>query len=170
MKSWTFIGYYLVGVFTFSLLMLLSFCVGRCTAERCDNILEQTDTVVVRDTIRIPSVRLQTQVVAQEVVRYKYVPVVVTDSFVERDTVIQVKDDVAVIPISRKTYTDSSTYRAVVSGYDPRLEEMEIYRENTIVTRWKQKHWHIGFGAAAGVSMVTRKPDITIGLMGGYTF
>lgn len=171
MKGWTFLGYYVVGLFSFALMMVLSFFLGRCTAEKCsDNIIEQNDTVVVRDTVRIEPEHLPVQVVTQEVVRYKYVPVTVTDTLVERDTIIQVKDGIASIPITRKTYTDSATYKAVVSGYDPQLESMEVYRENLVVTRWKQKHWRIGVGGAAGVSVVTGKPDITIGLMGGYTF
>lgn len=153
-----------------ALMMLGSFALGRWTAKNCTDILEHSDTVVIKDTVKIPSVKLQTQMVTQEVVRYKYVAVHLTDTLVERDTVIQVKDDVAVIPITRKTYTDSATYKAVVSGYDPKLEEMEIYQTNTVVTRWKKRRWHVGIGGAAGVSVVTGKPDVTFGLTAGYTF
>ncbi len=31
------------------------------------------------------------------------------------------------IPITRRTYTDTTTYRAVVEGYDPRLVTLDIY-------------------------------------------
>lgn len=153
-----------------ALMMLGSFALGRYTAEKCSDILEQSDTVVIKDTVKIPTVKLQTQVVTQEVVRYKYVTVHLTDTLVERDTVIQVKDDVAVIPITKKVYTDSASYKAVVSGYDPRLESIEVYQENTIVTKWKQRHWNLGVGGAAGVSVITGKPDMTVGLIGGYSF
>lgn len=171
MKKITLIGWYLLGVLTFVVLMFLAFLAGRWTAQRAaDGDIDTTDTLIVKDTVKIPFDKIETQVVMQEVVRYKYVPVVVTDTFVERDTVIQVNDDVAVIPISRKTYTDSATYRAVVSGYDPRLDEIEVYRDNMIVTKVSKKRsrWAIGAQAGAGIGLINRKPDIYVGLGVNY--
>lgn len=171
MKNITVIGWYLIGLLTFILLMFLAFETGRWTADKAkDGTEDVRDTVIRVDTLKVPTEVLQTQIVTQEVIKYKYVPVVVTDTFVERDTVIQVHENIAVIPISRKEYTDSQTYRAVVTGYDPKLEEIEVYRENTEITiRKKEKQrWGVGVQAGAGVGLTTRKPDLYIGLGASY--
>ena len=171
MRGWSLIICYIVGLLTFALMMMLSFFLGRCTAKKCtDGFDELPDTVVVRDTIKIDPKQLPAQLAKKDVVKYKKVPVLVTDTFIERDTIIQVVDGVASIPITRKTYTDSATYKAVVSGYDSRLESMEIYRDNLVVTKWKQKHWNFGLGATTGVSVTTGHPDVVFGFYAGYSF
>lgn len=167
MKNVSVIGWYLIGLLTFIVLMALSFTAGRWTADEAkDGTEEVIDTVIKIDTVQIPTEVLQTQIVTQEVIKYKYVPVMITDTFVERDTFIQVKENVAVIPISRKEYTDSQTYRAVVTGYDPKLEEIEVYRENMEITirKKERQRWGIGAQAGAGVGLFNRQPDVFVGL------
>ena len=82
----------------------------------------------------------------------------------KHDTIIRVEDGVAVIPISLKTYTESSTYKAVVSGYDPRLEEIEIYQEQTVITR-REKAPRLSFGIQGGLYATPKglQPGIGIG-------
>lgn len=156
-------------LFFISILICVSFVIGRRTATS-DNENSDNDTIIYHDTIRIPFEKLQTQIVTQEIIRWRIAPVMVTDTFVEKDTVIQVKENVAVIPIMRKEYTDSATYRAVVSGYDPRLDEIEIYRENMIVTQVKKerRRWAIGATAGAGIGLFNRQPDVFVGV--GVTY
>lgn len=169
MKRLTFLGWYIVGVVTLIALMALAFLAGRWAAGEANNDWEETtDTLIVKDTVRV--LDPQPQLVTQEVVKYKYVMVDRVDTLLERDTVIQVKENVAVIPITQKTYTDSTTYRAVVSGYDPRLDEIEIYRENMIVTQVKKERirWAIGATAGAGLGLFNRQPDVFVGV--GVTY
>lgn len=44
------------------------------------------------------------------------------------DTIYIGKDSVD-IPLIQRTFTDNSTYKAIVSGYKPNLESMEIYQK-----------------------------------------
>lgn len=144
--------------------LVVMFFVGRCSVDVTHEVVEKSDTITRTDTVKIPD----PQLVTQEVVRYKYVPVaidVAPDTIIQRDTVIQVQDGVAVIPISMKTYTDSSTYKAVVSGYDPRLESIEVYQKTTTITNTvKARPW--SFGVQGGVYMTPAgvQPGIGIGL------
>ena len=74
-----------------------------------------------------------------------YLPIIVdttTDRTVEGDSVP------VLIPITSKEYK-TDNYRAIVSGYKPSLDFMEIYGEKEIITlKPKQKRW--GFGLQFG--------------------
>lgn len=100
--------------------------------------------VIRRDTIRIE----KPVFVRSSVKDFILVPV--------RDTV-RVTDTVyTVIPRIERVYEDS-TYRAVVSGYDPRLEQLEIYRKTAtqVVTLTQvERQSRFGFGLAAGPSVL----------------
>ena len=97
------------------------------------------DTVVIRDTVR--------DTVPKYVKAYLdrwdtiYVP---TDTIHSHDTVP------VIIPIEKKEYR-TANYRAVVSGYKPSLDYMEVYRKTQTVTLSpKPKRW--GIGLQAGIS------------------
>ena len=151
-------------------LMVAAFFVGRCTGQMGadEGLIAHSDTVTVTDTVKIPFEKLETQVVTQEVIRYKYVPVTVDPDTVYKekyDTIIRVQDGVAVIPISLKTYTDSSTYKAVVSGYDPRLESIEVYQEQTVITRTVQpSRWSVGLQGGLYATPKGLQPGIGVGV------
>ncbi|MGJ0790791.1 DUF6808 domain-containing protein, partial [Bacteroides faecis] len=70
-----------------------------------------------------------------------YLPIIVdttTDRTVEGDSVP------VIIPITSKAY-NTDNYRAVVSGYKPSLDFMEVYGEKEIITlKPKQKRWGLG--------------------------
>ena len=65
-----------------------------------------------------------------------------------------VADSVAVIvPMERKTYTDSSTYRAVISGAWASLDTMEVYPRREIVTIKQppdRRRWGVSLTAGYG--------------------
>ena len=130
--------------------------------------VSKSDTVeVVRfDTIRdtLPLVR------TEKITRY----ITLTDSMLIHDTVT---NDI-ILPIAQKVYSDDSTYTAYVSGAKvdsfPRLDSIMVRQKtiertitNTII---KKQHWQFGIGATGGISVTTRKPDVVIGVFGGYTF
>ena len=101
------------------------------------------DTLIVRDTLRDTVPR-------PVLVRFDHwdtlrVAVRTTDTL--RDSVyIPVP-----IPIERKEYR-TDDYRAIVSGYRPRLDLMEIYRKTRTVTVTKEpKRWGIGPTAGFGI-------------------
>lgn len=101
------------------------------------------DTLIVRDTLRDTVPR-------PVLVRFDHwdtlrVAVRTTDTL--RDSVyIPVP-----IPIERKEYR-TDDYRAIVSGYRPRLDLMEVYRKTRTVTVTKEpKRWGIGPAAGFGI-------------------
>lgn len=83
----------------------------------------KTDTVFVHDTF----------VIEQPV--YKERRVVDTMYVAVRDTVVKNDTTFVRLPRESKTYGDKR-YTAVVSGYDPSLDKLDIYVENRIVTEY----------------------------------
>lgn len=62
------------------------------------------------------------------------------------------KDSVwAVVPITQKVYADS-TYKAWVSGYNPKLDSIQVYRQTIVTTKTETvvKKRRIGIGVQAG--------------------
>lgn len=88
----------------------------------------KSDTIYIHDTIRI----VEPQIVKEEVVRYEQVILPVIDTIVKINTIDSVDSAKVVIPITERTYEDS-TYKAVVRGYNPELVSLDIYRQQTTV-------------------------------------
>ena len=100
------------------------------------------DTVTVYDTLTVvqpaPAEVAQLPAVVKRLPRWTQR----VDKNVQQDSVLaaavdldSATDSVAVIvPMERKTYTDSSTYRAVISGAWVALDTMEVYPRREIVT------------------------------------
>ena len=143
----------------FIIAILASFLYGRKVGRQGQEVVIETkvDTWVVRDTIRINEpVFVERRVVdtmTVEVVDYK---VVHDTAFVN-------------LPREEVEYRDTA-YRAVVSGFLPRLEEIEIYRQDRIVTietvkTIKEKNrWGLGIQAGAGISTQGIVPYVGIGV------
>lgn len=128
--------------------LLLSVIVWmRCNPHDPHTVYVKGDTVRIRDTIRdtIPKPVKETLKRNDTV----YLPILIdttTDRTVEGDSIP------VLIPITSKEYK-TDDYRAVVSGYNPSLDSMEIYRDKKIITLTplqKNKRW--GFGLQAGYS------------------
>lgn len=155
-------------VYFLLLLTAVNIVVGVYMLTRQKPVLERSDTVeVVRyDTIRdtMPVVRTETK---------KYY-IKIPDTLLLHDTVT----GEVTMPVVQRMYTDDTTYRAYISGVRiedyPRLDSIMVRQrtiERTITnTVTKKKHWRIGVGVNAGVSLTTGKPDIQAGIFGGYTF
>ena len=109
-----------------SLVFLLGWYVGkRMERAKFPDISERVDTLLVRDTL------VWEKPVPVEVIKWKtateYLPV--------HDTTI-VRDSVLVdVPIERKVYKEDSTYYAVVSGFRPSLDTLEVYKETVYVEK-----------------------------------
>ena len=106
------------------------------------------DTIIRIDTVRdsIP----QPFIVRFDHWDTLYVPLYIVDT-VQADSVLLPVP----IPMERREYV-TKDYRAVVSGYKPSLDVMEVFRKtNTVTVREKEKRWGIG-------------PQVGIGYPGGW--
>lgn len=168
---------------------------NHCNHLRNDKGKVTVDTVTVRDTVRITEPRAADSVVTG-VIR---VPMVLpTEPTVPKAEIevfepgrlsevmdghtgnkggseaqgmgkIARKDTVwAVVPRTQKRYEDS-TYMAWISGYEPRLDSIEVYQKTTVVTksvegRGKSKRFNVGLTGGFGYGVFTRKPDMWVGV------
>lgn len=116
-----------------------------CNPHDPSTVYVKGDTIRVRDTI----VDIVLMPVKETLKRTDtvYLPIIVdttADRTVEGDSVP------VLIPITSKEYK-TDDYRAVVSGYKPSLDSMEVYREKEIITlKPKQKRWGLGLQVGYG--------------------
>ena len=140
-------------------LILASFLVGRLT-KKCDPVkIVQYDTLpsvvhldTIRDTVPVPKYR--------EVIRY--------------DTIHDTADGKPIhfpIPISRYLFTDDSTYRMEVEGYNVKANSIEVYPRTvtqTIIQRvevpGRPKRWGIGVSAGAALTPQGIRPYLGVGV------
>lgn len=85
-----------------------------------------------------------------------------TGKIAQKDTVW------AVVPRTQKRYEDS-TYTAWISGYEPRLDSIEVYQKTVVVTkrvegRVKNRRFNVGLTGGFGYGVFTRKPDVWVGV------
>ncbi len=126
-----------IGLFVVVILAGAFFIWGKCGGERQSTVRIRIDTIVVRDTIR------DTLLVPQKIYLTRV------------DTVyMQLPNDTVkvpvLVPIERKVY------RAVVSGFHPNLDSMEIFPQTRVIPRTVEaasatkRRW-IRFGIGVGV-------------------
>lgn len=131
--------------------LTLGFAAGRLsaptpTSATITRTICHTDTVTRRDTLRIT---IPAPAPAPSV---RYVTI--------RDTIR--------IPAQTRVYADS-TFRAVVSGIDPRLDSLTIHPPLSIITRTLSHTSHPsrwGLGVTAGASLTPRglSPSMSVGV------
>ena len=111
----------------------------------------QRDTIVMRDTIRIPAPR------PISVVTQGTILLALQDALISAPDTLRSRDTIYVqMPREVKTYCDSS-YRAVVSGFRPSLDEIEIYQRTKVVTETRvvrSSPW-VTIGPSVGVGIAT---------------
>lgn len=175
-------------------LIAVGFAVGRFSGNgsRGGGLSSEHREVVriVRDTIRVESprsvgYRAETVVTRRLPLAEPKSSLSATDSTATEsgemrivDSLAQTVDTVTVaVPVTALTYTDSMTYRAVVSGFEPRLDTLVIYPSPrvevvapiaTAVTKQARRHWGIGLTAGATVTSHGIAPGLTVGVT--YTF
>lgn len=126
---------------------------------------EKVDTLIIRDTVTIE----QPKPKPAKAEKRDSMLAPVVDTVVIRDTVY------IVLPRETKTYGDER-YTAVVSGYNPSLDRLEIYLENQVVTKVAipqiaappPKRWGLGVQVGAGATLqgqtVRISPYIGVGI------
>lgn len=146
--------------------MLAGFIAGRITRKA---LLEQvevvrTDTLTVHDTVRLE----RPVYITQRVVDSIYVPV--TDTLRLHDTTFMV------LPRQQREYRDT-LYHAWVSGYDPALDSIDIFRKERYVTvevtktvMPEPKKWHVGVSAGYGACLLNETPVLSPYLGIGITY
>ncbi|WP_302773757.1 DUF6808 domain-containing protein [Parabacteroides johnsonii] len=148
MKSWH--------VILILILCLLCFLSGRHTNRIGDELVGKTDTSTLRDTIRdsIPYPVYET--VIQTVP--EMFPVYIT---LEGDTV---REPIFVpVPVTQKEYL-TDDYRAWVSGYNPSLDSIDIFRKTMSITkRQSSRRWGIGIMAGCGIGRDGLSPYVGVG-------
>ncbi|UKK52110.1 hypothetical protein L6472_05900 [Prevotella sp. E13-17] len=155
--------YTILGIFV----LFCVFMAGRSSVGQRDGIINDTtivDTVKYRKPVPVDSI----------VVRYitKTLPIK-KDSLNVGDSIVY--DSIPVeIPITQKEYSDDSTYRAWVSGYEPHLDSIHVYRKNIYVFEKPkpkpQRGFSWGLQGGAGYGLIHGKSDIFIGFGGSYSF
>lgn len=158
-----------------AVLCFVAFCFG-WSVRGYDNERMLRDTITDTTTIVVYDTTTYRQPVAVDsvVLRYETIKVrkVVNDTIVSliADTITIDEDSIAVeIPITQRTYTDS-TYSAWVSGYNLRLDSIQVFSRteyrtvtNTIEVK-DTKRWGIGIQGGVGVGKAGISPYIGIGV------
>lgn len=141
--------------------LFIVFFVGRCSAP----VPDAARTIDTVSMLHVDTVR--------------YVQVQYRDRWrVRTDTLIQVinGDTVFVpVPIDRYTFTDDTSYRAVVSGYNVSLDRLDIFRptiERTITIREpaRKRRFGLGLQCGYGISMPNGTFHTYIGVGISYNF
>ena len=144
-----------------AILICMSFHIKKLETQLEDCRNAQTDTVIVTKT--------DTIIVEKPVPYIKYISkteyVKISDTLMVHDTVLKIWK----APREYLVYKDS-TYRAVVSGVDPRLDTLNIYRPTIIQTITKtvevkkKTHWGIGVQAGYGYNGKKWSPYVGAGV------
>lgn len=152
-----------------TLVFILVMCnYAQCTRNAVrDDFYEKlvTDTMWFEKTDTLPPPK------AEKVYKYIKVPVPMNDT-----NTPDMKDDSLELAVVQRKYSDDSTYTAYVSGVAidsfPRLDSISV-KERTITiehivervrTTTKQKRLTWGVQTGVGVGVMTRQPDIYIGI------
>lgn len=90
----------------------------------------------------------------------------VTDTLLIHTTDTLMREVVVSLPREERVYMDS-TFRAVVSGYRPALDTMQIYQRNSVVKVIERKappRWSLGLQSGVGVTPKGVQPYVGVGI------
>ena len=138
-------------------LCLLCFVFGRYTKKSEIELVGKTDTLIrvdtIRDSIPYPVYETVIQTVPE------IFPVYITLS---GDTV---REPIFVpIRITQKEYL-TDNYHAWVSGYNPALDSIDIFRETTYITkRQPARRWGLGVIGGYGIGRSGLSPYVGVGV------
>ena len=153
----------------FLLALTLGFILGR-VGENKGQVTERirVETKVKMDTVKIAD----PAPVHDTIVKYVRVKMPI---YHFRDSTKKVEDSADVsVPITQTVYSDS-TYKAWVSGHLARLDSIEVYRKNTIITRTIEKtitkpprRWGVGISVGVGYGATSKQIEPYIGIGATY--
>lgn len=114
-------------ILSFIIILFVGFVVGYCTRPQ--------NNAIIKTEYKTDTLRITTPAEVHVDTFYRSVPVPVKQ---KPDTVLLTRTDsiLVYLPFERKVYEDS-TYRAVISGYKPVLEEFDVYARETTIYKEK---------------------------------
>lgn len=133
---------------------LLYFCWARPALERQPDVVIKTDTLVVRDTVTmtelVPVIRRVVDTIHVEV------------PTVQHDTIS------VMLPREEVIYQDSS-YFAVVSGFQPRLDTLKVFPETRTIyiektVKSPEKRWGLSLVGGGGFGAQGLTPFVGLGI------
>ena len=160
-KAWDFISY-VIAVIIIAIIIVGATIFGKWFENyffpKDPEIVVKRDTVVVHDTLRYEVPVPEKEIV----VKYIRVPVEVRDTLQRTDTLW------VELPRLQREYADS-TYRAWVSGYDPALDSIEVYRRTEYIHETqtillKPRKWSVGIQAGYGAGKDGLTPYLGVGV------
>lgn len=140
---------------------VLSWRLGYRTAVAESIETPKADTLIIRDTVTVENpVPILTTIIDTILVAYPDIVIIHDTTFVQ-------------LPKERKEYSGKD-YRAVVSGYQPSLDLIQVFPETKVVTRTisvpsrKRSHFALSLQAGYGITIqdnrITPLPYIGAGL------
>nr|DAM99353.1 MAG TPA: hypothetical protein [Caudoviricetes sp.] len=140
---------------------VLSWRLGYRTAVASTSSATEADTLIVRDTVTVECpVPVFTTIIDTILVAYPDIVLIHDTTFVQ-------------LPRERKEYSGKD-YRAVVSGYQPSLDLIQVFPETKVVTQTisvpsrKRSHWALSLQAGYGITLqnnrITPLPYIGAGI------
>lgn len=146
---------WLAGVVLVPVLIGSGFIWGRYGGDRLPEERLRIDTVIFRDTIR------DTLLVPRKI----YLTRVDTVYMWQPNDTVKVP---VLVPIERKVY-ETEDYRAVVSGFRPSLDSLDIFPQTRVITRTveakiaaKRRWFRLGIGVGVGYDPFKRSLHPTI--------
>ena len=161
------IMYILLGIITG--LVLTCFCLNR--KVKTLSTVKTTDTLELRDTTTDTLIYRNPEFIFTKQIGYDSVRIIKNDS----NSIQIISDSVVEIPITQKEYKDS-TYHLWVSGYNPKLDSIEVYPSQVtttkIITQEKATSRRFGFtvGPSVGYDVINRSPSVGISVVYGIRF
>lgn len=154
MNNWKIWAVTLLTAFLFGALALYFAVKGHFQAK-LEGLTPEVIRVIKRDTLR-----LNTPVLREiHIVTHDTIKIVMNDTIVRRDTIYLERE--------QRVYEDDD-YKAFVSGFQPRLDSIYVYRKTIYETKVStRKEWRrFTYGVQAGVGVVM--PFTSSPTFGGY--
>lgn len=154
-------------------LALAVLVLGVCNYAQCTQNAVSDDfrEKLLIDTVYVDTTDTTPRIEKEIVTKYIKIPVPVP---VDSGKIDMCLADSVELPVVQRTYTDDSTYTAYVSGVEvdsfPRLDSIcvrmrTIIKEHEVertITKKQPITWGLQFGT--GVGIITKQPDIYIGI------
>jgi len=154
-------------ILTAVLLFAYTLALRRCAFRECETQYK-TDTLYIHDTVRVTQVKpVKSYFVKYDTVRLKVTPdyaTVLTEAETLDSGQVNTETLPLLIPLRRQEYKTDS-FRAVITGYGVKLDTLELYRTQAVITRQKKPP---RFALTVGVGLNNRL-EVTPVLSIGYT-
>lgn len=121
-----------------------------------------------KEVVEVEVIKMDTIRITDTIVSVRPICTVkrVTDTLLIHSTDTLMREVVVSLPREERVYMDS-TFRAVVSGYRPALDTMQIYQRNSVVKVIERKappRWSLGLQGGVGVTPKGVQPYVGVGI------